>query len=104
MKLKKVILGCCVLPLLAASACTKTTDAASRKTVFMQADMNELERDRVPGTVDDVWVGPMVDTIRVPGALDPRGVTYRKQHTAVVEIRNGRFQQVEYPEPPAQGR
>ena len=63
-----------------------------------QAHINELERVPVPGTVSDVWVEPMIETIRVPAKIAPDGVSYRDGHNEVVQIRPGRFQQVEYPE------
>ena len=82
--------------LIGTSACTRST-AGRAVTTVMREPMNELERDPVPGTVNDVWVEPMIDTVRVPGQIDPKGVYYRKGHTAVVEIRPGRIQLGEYP-------
>lgn len=65
--------------------------------MVVRESMNELERDRVPGTVDDVWAEPMYDTVRVQGQLDPHNMYYRKAHNELVEIRPGRYQMVEYP-------
>ena len=95
--MKKLITGCCSLTLLFLGACS-TVDSGGRRTLLVREVGNELELDPVPGTVTDVWVEPMHDTIRVPGAIDPKRVYYRKIHTEVVEIRPGRFQQVEYPD------
>jgi len=85
------------LSLFGLSACSVEQGGRVTTTV-MREDMNELEREPVPGTVNDVWVEGMVDTIRVPGQLDPHGVYYRKPHNALVEIRPGRYQLVEYPD------
>ena len=85
------------IALLGASACSTTT-AGQTITSVLRQPVNELERDPVPGTVNDVWVEPMYNTVRVPGKLDPRGNYYRPAHNTVVEIRHERFQVVEYPE------
>jgi hypothetical protein len=60
--------------------------------------VNELEKEPVPGTVEDVYVEPMYDTVRVPGQLDPNGVYYRPSHKTIYEIRPGKFQPVQYPD------
>lgn len=67
-------------------------------TVVIRQPINELEREPVPGTVNDVWAETMIDTIRVPGQLDPHGVTYRPSHNTLAEIRPGRYQKVQYPD------
>jgi len=85
------------LALMTFTGCTSTVGSRST-TVMVREDMNDLERNPVPGTVNDVWAEPMVDTVRIPGAIDPRGTYYRKAHTSVVEIRPGRYQMVEYPD------
>lgn len=84
--------------LLGSAACSTTSTGGRTMTSVIREPVSELERDPVPGTVNDVWVEPMYETVRVPGQLDPRGVYYRKSHTAVVEVRPGRFQLGEYPE------
>ena len=67
-------------------------------TSVIREPINELERDPVPGTVNDVWVEPMYNSVRIPGQLDPRGNYYRAGHTGIAEIRPGRFQLGEYPD------
>lgn len=67
-------------------------------TVVIRQPINELERERVPGTVDDLWVETMVDTVRVPAQIDPHGVYYRPSHNTLAEIRPGRYQKVQYPD------
>ena len=84
--------------LLLTPACTQSAQYGTTKTVVVREVVNELEKEPVPGTVDDVWVQPMYDTIRVPSQLDPKGVYYRPSHKTVVEIRPGKFQAVEYPD------
>ena len=86
--------------LVVGSGCTQTVSRGETTTVVVREPINELERERVPGTVDDAWAEPMIDTIRVPGQLDPNGIYYRPSHETVVEIRPGRYQKVEYPEEP----
>ena len=54
-------------------------------------------KNPVPGTVSEVWVEPMYDTIKVPGQLDPSATYYRLPHRTVTEIRPERFQRVQYP-------
>jgi len=55
------------------------------------------QENSVPGTVDEAWVEPMYDTVKVPGQLDPTGTYYRLPHKTIYEIRPGRFQEVQYP-------
>ena len=57
----------------------------------------EIEENKVPGTIDEVWVEPMFDVTRVPGKLDPKGTYYRAEHKTVVEIRPGKYQVQEFP-------
>ena len=85
------------LVLLLSAGCSSERGARPPSTVVVRESMNELERDRVPGTVDDVWAESMYDTVRVPGQLDPHNMVYRKAHNELVEIRPGRHQLVEYP-------
>ena len=66
--------------------------------MVIQQPINELEREVVPGTVDDVWVEPMIDSVRMPAQLDPKGTYYRPSHNTLAEIRPGRFQKVQYPD------
>jgi hypothetical protein len=90
----KGYLGLLLLGFLA-MGCTKAVQYGETKTVVLRQTINELEKERVPGTVNDVWVEQMHDTVTVPGAL--HGVYYRKTHRTVVEIRPGKFQKVQYP-------
>ncbi len=94
---RSLFLVCIALACANLVGCAKTAKQAETVTVVVQQSMNELERDPVPGTVNDVWVEPMIDTVRVPGQLDPKGTYYRPSHYSVVQIRPGRFQQVQYP-------
>lgn len=83
------------------SACSSKTPVATRgeiTTVVVRQPINELEREPVPGTVDDVWVEPMYDHVAIPAQLSPDGNTFRPAHNMIVEIRPGRFQKVQYPD------
>ncbi len=55
------------------------------------------QENPVPGTVEEEYVEKMLDTVEVPGQLDPTGTYYRKPHKTIYEIRPGRYQQLEYP-------
>ncbi|MCB0322083.1 MAG: hypothetical protein KDD69_00885 [Bdellovibrionales bacterium] len=90
--------GITIACLLLGSGCTSSLQYGSTKTVVVREVVNELERERVPGTVEDVWVEPMYDQVRVPAALDPNGVYYRPSHSTLVEIRHGKVQPVQYPD------
>lgn len=57
-----------------------------------------VQENPVPGTVDEDWVEPMYDTVKVPGQLDPTGTYYRPAHNTVVEIYHERYREVEYPD------
>lgn len=94
MKAKILITG---VLLLAATGCTRTMKQGDTVTVVVREPVNELEREPVPGTVNDVWVEPMVDNIWQPGQLNPSGTYYRQGNHTLVEIRPGRYQKVEYP-------
>src|SRR5690606_23503457 len=89
-----------VLSMLMATAvgCTSSMQYGSTKTVVVREVVNELEKEPVPGTVEDVWVESMYDSVRVPGTIDPKGVYYRPSRTTLVEIRPGKFQPVQYPD------
>lgn len=52
----------------------------------------------VHGTVTETWAEPMVDSVEVPAQLDPMGTYYRLPHRTIVEIRPGRYQEIEYPD------
>lgn len=93
--MKKYIL---IFLCLTTASCSVFHKTEKTQTVILRPDINELELDTVPGTVNDVWSEPMYDTIRVPGKLDPKGVYYRKAHNTVVEVRQGQYQMQEYPE------
>jgi hypothetical protein len=67
-------------------------------TVVMRETVNELEKEPVPGTVNEVWIEPMYDQVCVPGALDRNATYYRKPHCTLVEVRQEKFQQIEYPD------
>lgn len=57
----------------------------------------ETQDNAVPGTVTGVWQEPMVDTVRVPGQIDPQGTYYRAPHQTIIEVYPGRVQEVQYP-------
>lgn len=80
------------------TACTKSMQVGTTKTVIARQTVNELERERVPGTVTEPWVETMYDTVSVPGAIDKKGIYYRLPHKTVYEIRPGKYQKVQYPD------
>ncbi len=55
-----------------------------------------VRENPIPGTVEQNWVEPMPDVVKVPGGLDPTGTYYLPEHNEVVEIRPGRFEKMEY--------
>lgn len=85
------------LVFLTTGGCTTTLQGSS-KTVVVREAVNELEKETVPGTQHDVWVEPMYDYVRVPGAVDPHNVYYRPSHFEFVEIRPGKYQKQQYPD------
>ncbi|HQH26212.1 MAG TPA: hypothetical protein PLP17_02360 [Oligoflexia bacterium] len=78
--------------------CSKAVQQGETQTVVVRETVNELEKETVPGTVNEVWVEPMTSIIDVPGAIDPKGVYYRAPHRTIVEIRPYKFQKVQYPD------
>jgi hypothetical protein len=78
--------------------CAKTTSQGETKTIVVRETINELEKEQVPGTENEVWIEPMVNVVRVPAQIDPKGVYYRLPHTTLYDIRPGKFQQVQYPD------
>jgi len=84
------------------SACSKSLQVGATKTVIARQTVNELERDRVPGTHTEPWVETMHDVVKVPGAIDKKGMYYRLPHKTIYEIRPGKYQKVQYPD--SQGR
>jgi len=84
MKLRSITLG---LALLILSACSRTPT---------EPVVVEVEQAPLPATVNEPWAEPMVDSIKVPGKIDPSGVYYRAPHNTIVEIRPGHYKEVEY--------
>ena len=80
------------------SCSTTKVQTGSVQTVVSQQRINELQRDPVPGTHLQPWQETYYDYIRVPGAIDPKGIYYRPSHKTVYEIRPGKYQKVQYPE------
>jgi hypothetical protein len=76
---------------------TTSSQLGSTKTVISRQTINELEKERVPGTHEDAWVEAMYDSVRVPGSIDPKGIYYRQGHNTIYEIRPGKYQKVQYP-------
>lgn len=93
-KIKRhIALVCCAFAI-GLTSCTTQTASLS------EAELKEpvvVMENPVPGTVNEFWVEPMYDTVKVPAKLDPTGTYYRPSHNTVVEIRNGRAQPVQYP-------
>ncbi len=84
--------------LLVLAGCSRTVQqSGSTSTVVIKQAINELEKEPVPGTVDDVWTEPMYDMVQVPGQIDQHGVYYRLPHRELVEIRPGKYQRVQFP-------
>ena len=79
-------------------ACSRTPVRVEPERVLVKHSQNELLLDTPPGTVRDVWAEKMVDRVRIPGQIDPHGVYYRKTHETLIEVRPGRYEQVQYPD------
>ncbi len=86
------------LSLTVLTSCTSTGASSSSNSASLSPAIIEVEENAVPGTVSEAWAEPMYDTPRIPGKLDPAGNYYRLPHRTIVEIRDRRFQKVEYPE------
>lgn len=80
------------------AACSSTPRRVQPERIIVKSAENDIMLNTVPGTVRDVWAEKMVDQVRVPGQIDPRGVYYRKPHETLIEVRPGRYQQVQYPD------
>ena len=94
MKVNKILIGFCLFTI----ACSSSHRTEKVTNIVIRPDINELEKEHVPGTVDDVWVEPMYDTVKVPGTIDPKGMYFRKGHRAVIQVRQGKYQMQEYPD------
>lgn len=94
----KIINFTLVIMVVGLNACSQQIQAGTSKTVVMRQTINELEKEQVPGTYEDPWQEALYDTVRVPGAIDPRGIYYRPSHSEVYEIRPEKYQRVQYPE------
>ena len=108
--MKKVFIVFILVSFFMLSSCTLKPEArAELERESMRPVIKKVVRVRenaVPGTVNNDWIEPMYDQISIPGRLDPEGVYYRKKTETVVEIREDRFQPVQYPpsSPEAQRR
>lgn len=86
--MKKVLIFCFIVP--AFVSCSAKQPAVERIVI-------EAQENAVPGTVNGVWQEPIIDTVRVPGQIDPQGTYYRAPHQTIVEVQPGRVQEVQYP-------
>lgn len=59
--------------------------------------VQEVEDVPVPGTVYGAWNEQMIDSVSMPGSLDPEGTYYRIPHQTIVEYIPGRGQRVQFP-------
>lgn len=74
-----------------------TSCGSTKKAIPLQGEIIQVQENPVPGTVNKVWIEPMYDTPRIPGQLDPTGTYYRLPHRSVIEVREHKFQKVEFP-------
>ena len=95
-KTLKTIITISIMFALSSCAATKV-QTGSVQTVVSQQRINELQKDPVPGTHLQPWQETYYDYVRVPGAIDPKGLYYRPSHKMVYEIRPGKYQKVQYP-------
>ncbi len=93
--MKKIII--ISITLFLASCSTTKIQSGTVQTVVSQQTINELQKDPVPGTHTQPWQETYYDYVRVPGAIDPKGIYYRPSHKMVYEIRPGKYQKVQYP-------
>ena len=98
MKLHQLIATLFLLNLGACSTTTQVIQGGEVTTVVMRETVNELEKEPVPGTVNEVWAEEMYDQVCVPGSLDPNATYYRKGHCTLVEVRKEKYQLIEYPD------
>lgn len=87
-----------IIIILVLSACSRQVQVGTSKTVVMRQTINELEKEPVPGTHEEPWQEALYDTVKVPGAIDPKGLYYRPTHNTIYEIRHEKYQRVQYPE------
>lgn len=78
--------------------CSASSAGGETKTVVVRQTINELQKEPVPGTVNQVYIEPMYHCGRVPAQLDPRGIYYRPSHKTCSIIRPGKFQKVQFPD------
>ena len=88
-----------ILVMFSLSSCSVSkVKTGTVQTVVSQQRINELQKDPVPGTHVQPWQETYYDYVKVPGAIDPKGMYYRPSHKMVYEIRPGKYQQVQYPQ------
>lgn len=85
-----------LMALLAMSACS-TKGATPHTPQMTEITIIDQDVQRIPGAGGSVWEEPMYDTVRIPAQLDPTGTYYRPAHNTVVEIRRGKYQEVQFP-------
>ena len=73
-------------------------DVRVDKTIVVHQYSNELERERVPGTVYGPWAETMQQDVGVSGAIDAKGMYYRMPHREIIEIRQEKYQRAQYPD------
>jgi hypothetical protein len=82
--------------LTSATACSR---ASGPKSPNEPVAVNTVQENPIPGTVTEAWAEPMYDDVDVPGQLDPTGTYYRVPHRTIIEVRPGRVQEVQFPQP-----
>ena len=86
-----LFIPCLALLVASCSASEKGRIPLEAEKVYVAAPENN-----VPGTVNKLWVEPIVQTVEVPAQLDPNGVYYRPAHNELVEIRPGKYQRQQF--------
>lgn len=88
-----------LLGVILATSASGCSSASQPKTPMEPVAVVSIDENPIPGTVKEAWVEPMYDDIEVPGQLDPTNTYYRVPHKTVIEVRPGRVQEVEFPQP-----
>lgn len=81
-----------------AGCSTSPRPAVVSEAPLQAASVQNVQDNPVPGTVTEDWEEPMYDQVKIPGQLDPTATYYRNPHSTVVEIRSGRYQEVQFPD------
>jgi len=85
-----ILLGALMLSCVACSS-----KKPEQPSIIIEQEIVYVQENKVPGTMIEGWQEQMIDTVAVPGQIDPTNTYYILPHKTIYEIRPGKVQILE---------